>query len=128
MNFRSVQGMGRQLPLPVLGVVVAQFSLAGFPILAGFPVLLLLLNQLVQTSAVFAVITLLGSFGLLVGGLRSLAVLVMGPEKFDEEPISINPIAQIYLFMGISLLFLIGVFPNWFSTISMNLVAIGLGQ
>lgn len=128
LNFRSVQGFGRQFPLLVLGVLTAQFSLAGFPLLAGFPVLLLLLDQIAQASAALALFTLLGSFGLLASGLRSLAVFVMGPEELPDKENPMNRISQIYLLFGLIAIVFVGLFPHWFSAIFANIVEVGSGQ
>jgi hypothetical protein len=57
----------------------------------------------------------LGSIGLIVAALRSLAVLVMGPEELpwraDEKD---NWMARALLLTGIVALFLAGLFPQWF--------------
>ena len=80
LSFRAVKGIGRIYPVSALGVLVGIFSLAGFPFLASFPARLMLLGQLAQISFSTAAWTLLGSAGLLVGGLRTLTVLVMEPD------------------------------------------------
>ena len=87
LSFRALQGMARTHPVLALGALAGIFSLAGFPFLAGFPVQLALWGQVAQVSLSAAVWTVLGSAGLLVGGIRSLAVLVMGPEEMPPaEP------------------------------------------
>jgi NADH-quinone oxidoreductase subunit N len=110
MTFREVQGMGRVLPLAAAGVILAHFSMAGYPLLAGFPPRLALFGELAQISPVYTFWALAGSFGLLAGGLRSLAVLVMGKKK---EPWKINEKGTLILLLGLGLLalFLAGVYP-----------------
>ncbi len=123
-----MQGIGRHFPLVILGVLAAHFSLAGFPLLVGFPILLSLMDQLVQISVSLALFTLLGSFGLLIGGLRSLTVFVIGPEELPEQEKRISPIAQTYLLLGVIAIFLGGLFPDWFSAIIFEVLEVGLGQ
>ena len=114
-RFRTVQGMARQFPIVGAGAIFAHFSLAGLPLLAGFPVYLTLWAQLSAQESFTAFWAVLGSVGLMVGGLRSLAVLVMGPEDLprpeDERP---NVFAQILIILGIGMLFVAGLFPQWF--------------
>ncbi len=45
LRFRSVQGLGRRRPIVIASVLVAHFSIAGFPMLASFPFLMALWNS-----------------------------------------------------------------------------------
>jgi NADH-quinone oxidoreductase subunit N len=110
LHFRDVQGQGRKLPIAAIGIILAHFSLAGFPLLMGFPPRLALLGELGRISPLLTFWTLVGSLGLLGGGLRTLAVLVMGPE---DEPWKIyEKLPQvILLILGILTLFLAGLYP-----------------
>jgi formate hydrogenlyase subunit 3/multisubunit Na+/H+ antiporter MnhD subunit len=114
LKFTTVQGYGRLYPLIVLAILVAHFSVTGFPLLASFPMLLALLEQLVQHSVMLAVLTLLGSAGLMVSGLRSLAVFVMGPDELPPSDAKFNRLAQVYLILGMIAIVLVGIFPHWF--------------
>jgi NADH-quinone oxidoreductase subunit N len=110
MSYREIQGMGRVLPLAAAGVILAHFSMAGYPLLAGFPPRLALFGELAQISPIFTFWALAGSIGLLAGGLRSLAVLVMGKK---HEPWKINEKGALILLLGLGLvaLFLAGLYP-----------------
>ena len=110
MSFREVQGIGRVLPLAAAGVILAHFSMAGYPLLAGFPPRLALFGELGRISPLFTFWVLAGSFGLLAGGLRSLAVLVMGKKN---EPWKINENGALIVLLGLGLvaLFLAGLYP-----------------
>jgi NADH-quinone oxidoreductase subunit N len=110
MNFREVQGIGKALPLAAAGVVLAHFSMAGYPLLAGFPPRLALFGELGRISPLFTFWALIGSIGLLTGGLRSLAVLVMGKVN---EPWKISERGALLFLLGLGLiaLFLAGLFP-----------------
>lgn len=119
MVFRDVQGIARRLPLAAGSLVLAHFSLVGLPLLAGLPVRLALLDSLAQTSLGAALAVLSGMVGLLTGGLRTLAVLVMGPE---EDWHSTETWGQrFYLALGILGLLAVGVFPQGFLPFFANL-------
>jgi NADH:ubiquinone oxidoreductase subunit 2 (subunit N) len=114
-RFRTVQGMARRFPIVAAGVIFAHFSLAGLPLLAGFPVYLTLWEQLSIQESFTAFWAVLGSVGLMMGGLRSLAVLVMGPEDLPwSQEEGANLFAQILIVLGVGMLFVVGLFPQWF--------------
>jgi len=119
LDYLHVQGLARRLPLAAAGLILAQFSIAGLPLLAGFPLRLRIWEQLAQISPSIAFWSLIGAFGFLLGGLRTLAVLVMGPE--EAWGWSESWLQRAYLGLGILALLLVGLFPQWFLPIVANL-------
>lgn len=113
LRFSLVQGAARKLPVASAALLLAQFSIAGFPLLAGFPVRLALWESAAAQSSWVAFTALLSSVGLFASGLRTLAVLVMGSE---EEPWKITETWGVNLFLGIGIfaLILVGVAPQLF--------------
>ena len=113
LRFRSVVGLARQMPVVSASLVLGCFSIAGMPLLAGFPVHLSLWEKLANHSIATAVFTLLGTVGLFISAIRTLAVLSTGNEetgwKINESRGTI-----LFLTVGIVLLFLVGLFPHWF--------------
>ncbi|NUM47674.1 MAG: hypothetical protein HUU38_23465 [Anaerolineales bacterium] len=115
LDFFALQGAGRRFPLTAVALILAQFSVAGFPLLAGFPSRVALLTTLAETNLFGAVGTMLGGLGLLVVAIRTLAILVMPPEETPdlaphaEEALS----ARLWLSVGLILLVLLGLFPQW---------------
>lgn len=111
--FRDVQGVARHAPVAATALVLAHFSIAGLPLLAGFPARLALWNGLAQISISAVFWALLGNIGLFVGGLRTLAVLVMGPS--DERWHRTESWSEmVYLLAGITALLMVGLLPQWF--------------
>jgi NADH:ubiquinone oxidoreductase subunit 2 (subunit N) len=111
LRFESVQGIGRQFPLIALGVLTAHFSIAGFPLLASFPALFALLEQLAQDSLSLALWALFGSAGLLIGGLRTMVVFVTGPEDLPWSG-AIDRTTKVLLILGTIAIVIVGLFPQ----------------
>jgi len=116
LGYPAVGGVARRFPVVGASVIVANFTLAGFPLLAGFPVYLTMWEQLAQASPHMVIWTVLGSLGLMMGGLRSLAVLVSGPEEIQWERTQ-HLGAQVLLVISLIGLVLVGLFPQWFTPI-----------
>jgi formate hydrogenlyase subunit 3/multisubunit Na+/H+ antiporter MnhD subunit len=113
LRFRSVKGVAHRLPFAAGGLVLAHFSMAGFPLLAGFTVHLALWDGLANLYPFYALAALFGSAGLIMGGLRTLAVLVMEPSEQSWEH-SESWGQNLLLGVGCAALFLIGLLPQWF--------------
>ena len=113
LRYFTVQGAARSLPVASAALLLAQFSIAGFPLLAGFPVRLALWEGAAAQSSWIAFGALASAVGLFASGLRTLAVLVMGQ---DESPWKITESWQITLFLGFGMvaLILVGVAPQLF--------------
>ncbi len=110
--YREIKGAGRSMPVVALGLVVAHLSVAGIPLLAGFPLRFILWNNLAQISLGNAAFTLLGVIGLFASGLRTLTVMVTGP---DDSNWRLSEPWQYIFFIGVGILALlaVGVMPQW---------------
>jgi NADH:ubiquinone oxidoreductase subunit 2 (subunit N) len=129
MRFSAVQGLARTYPITAAGLVLAHFSVAGLPLLAGFPVRLALWEGLAGQSLGVALWFLVGILGLLTGATRTLAVLVMAPKEIDWE-IKEGWGSGIMIGLGVISLFILGIFPQTFRFVLVNLPAMfeHLGQ
>jgi formate hydrogenlyase subunit 3/multisubunit Na+/H+ antiporter MnhD subunit len=111
LRFSAVQGYARIYPLAVGSIILANLSVTGFPLLAGFPPLLALWEGLANTSLTLSFWLLIGLLGLLISAIRTLAIFVMAPERtgwtWNE-----NWAQVIMLGVGVIGLFILGVFPQ----------------
>ena len=122
LRFGNVQGMARVHPITATGVILAHFSVAGFPLLAGFPIRLALWEGLASQSLGVAFWFLVGILGLLTGATRTLAVLVMAPQGTGWE-LQERWGSGILIGLGVIALFVLGIFPQIFRPIMANLPA-----
>lgn len=109
LGFSGVSDAGRKLPFAAVGAVMAHFSLAGFPLLAGFPTRLALLERLADIQPGIILIVLIGMIGLLAGGLRSLVVLFAGSIETNIQ-IPETRAERIFLAAGTLALFAAGLY------------------
>jgi NADH-quinone oxidoreductase subunit N len=115
LNLQSVRGTAYQLPVASISLILASFSLAGFPLLAGFPVRAVLGVGIAQQSPFLAQLTLIGYFGLVIAALRSISVLVSHTgERFWQ--IKESRPQLILLLLGCLILIMVGTFPQVFLT------------
>lgn len=122
LRFSAVQGLARKHPITTAGLILAHFSIAGFPLLAGFPIRLALWEGLASQSLGVAFWFLIGILGLLTGATRTLAVLVMAPPGTDWE-LHERWGPAIMIGIGVLSLFLLGIFPQVFRPIMADLPA-----
>jgi len=130
-KFRNVQGYGRSFPLSGAGIILANLSVAGLPILAGFPINLILWEQLAAIGGWISLASIAGSVGLMVSGIRTLAVLVMGPEDFavvdEQDEVTESIFQSVMILMGVAAMILVGLFPQWFFP-SLTSIGITIGS
>ncbi len=120
VRFSTVQGMARLFPFASAGIVLANLSAVGIPLLAGFPVRLVLWEGLSGQSLGVAFWFGIGILGLLAGAIRTLAVLVMAPTGTQWQTRE-SWQQRILLGLGIGVLFLLGLFPQIIYPIITNL-------
>lgn len=120
LYYRNVLGWARKMPIAASGLILAQFTWLGLPLTAGFPVRMALLRYLAEASPVAAVWVILGSFGLLLGGLRTLVVLVLGEDRNVWE-VTEGRSQRLFLILGMLALLLVGMFPQWLLPFFANL-------
>ena len=113
LDYQSAKGIARSMPIASISVILSCFSIAGMPLLAGFPTHLPLWSALATSTQIVSVFSILGSFGLFFSGVRMMAVMITG-ENEDGWSFIENRITLLFLSTGLILLFLVGLFPQWF--------------
>lgn len=122
LRFSVVQGLARKHPVTTAGLILAHFSVAGFPLLAGFPIRLALWEGLASQSLGIAFWFLVAILGLLTGATRTLAVLVIAPQGTGWD-LQERWDSGVLIGIGVVGLFLLGIFPQIFRPIMDNLPA-----
>lgn len=110
-RFSEVKGLARTYPVAVSALVFAHLSMAGFPLLAGFPARVALWQELARQSLTVSFWALIGLVGLLIAATRSLAVFVMAEEQKSWE-LNESWVQIGMLGIGVIGLFVLGMFPQ----------------
>jgi NADH:ubiquinone oxidoreductase subunit 2 (subunit N) len=111
LHFTDLQGIARKYPIATAAVVVAHLSMTGFPVLAGFPPRLALWQELAERSLSASFWVFIGVLGLLIGAVRTLAVLTMTDEHADWVTYE-SRMHTAMLGIGVAGLVILGVFPQ----------------
>jgi NADH-quinone oxidoreductase subunit N len=129
LRFGEVQGMARNYPITVGALILANLSIIGYPLLAGFPPRLALWQELAGQSLVNSFWVFVGLLGLLIAAIRTLAVFVMAEENKAWE-LNESWIQITMLGLGVAGLFILGIFPQALQPFIVNLPALfnHLGQ
>jgi NADH-quinone oxidoreductase subunit N len=121
LDFDSARGKLHAFPFSAGSLLVAQFSLAGLPLLANFPFQSSLLTAIYQQSSVTAYWVFAGSLGILLAGLRSLNALAVKP-GFDTWTIGERRWEAVLFCLGALFILALGFFPQWFLPTMLNLL------
>jgi len=121
--FGDLKGQARNLPFVGAAIVGAALSLSGIVPFVGFPIQFSLWNNLGEVSVPFGMWFGLGMLGLVISSLRTLAVLVMSPEKTPWQSIE-TWTERILLGIGVVALVLFGIFPQWTQIVLANLPSV----
>ncbi len=120
LRFNEIQGLARRYPLAVIALLLAQLSMSGFPLLAGFPARLAIWQELAAQSLGVTVWVFAGSLGLLVAAIRTLAVFVMVDEE-KKWGLNESWVQSAMLGLGVIGLFILGLFPQVLLPFMVNL-------
>jgi formate hydrogenlyase subunit 3/multisubunit Na+/H+ antiporter MnhD subunit len=83
LDITNLRGCARQFPMLTAGLLLAQLSVAGLPLLASFPVKIALLTQIMTAQTALGVWSFIGNLGLFIFTIRLLLNFVM---PIDREP------------------------------------------
>ena len=120
LEISAIQGFGRKFTLLSAGLILAQLSIAGLPLLASFPIKIALLTQTISTGAGLGAWCFIGSLGLFLFTIRLLVNLTKPVTEtigMDGQPVSRWPISEKRSeYLPVALMFLalmvMGLFPE----------------
>ena len=72
LNLKIIQGEVLRIPYLSSGLILAQFSIAGMPLLASFPIKIALLSQVLAENMVSGLWSFFGGLGLFIFTIRLL--------------------------------------------------------
>jgi multicomponent Na+:H+ antiporter subunit D len=121
LRLTDVAGLGRRFPILAVGLMAAQFSVGGLPLLAGFPLRTAIVEELAIQSPNLAWVMLLGIAGVWAGGLYSLYILIRGHVGVERIWLR-NRLANVLILVGVVLLVVMGLFPNLYAPLMNNLL------
>ena len=114
LSFDGLRGFSHRYPIISTGLLIAQLSLAGLPILSSFPIKIALLSSGFSSSPNLIFWIFIGNLGLFFFSIRLLITLVTPDEEEMTPKWKLSEKVKIYLpILLISLLIvLVGLFPN----------------
>jgi NADH-quinone oxidoreductase subunit N len=112
LTLKDIKGLIRIFPYATSGLVLASLSLAGMPLLTGFPPLLALWEGLVSTYLPIIIWVLVGNLGLFFSAVHVIATIAPDPKGVKWESRETRS-QRIILIFGFLMLILLGLFPQW---------------
>jgi formate hydrogenlyase subunit 3/multisubunit Na+/H+ antiporter MnhD subunit len=112
----TLRGFARHYPMLSLGLLLAQFSIAGLPLLASFPIKSAILSAVLQVNRSLGIWGLIGSIGPFFFTLRLLVEMIMPINESSAEGWSRfeKPSETVPILVLIFVLLLLGLFPHVF--------------
>lgn len=108
----DIKGLVRIWPFATSGLVLANLTLAGMPLLAGFPPHQGIWEGLASTSLPVVIWVLIGGLGLFFSAVRVLLAFAAAPEGAHWESRETSA-QRILLTVSFLALLLLGLFPQW---------------
>lgn len=109
LNF--LKGQLKANPILSVALLVAIFSLAGFPLLASFPLKVELLEQY-ATQPILAIWAVIGMVAMLFTAIKVLIVFIAKPDSRPQ--INNTPARLIFITTGVFIIVIMGLLPNIF--------------
>ncbi len=120
--FSGVRAAIKKFPFASAAIVIAYFSTAGIPLLAGFPVRQVIYETLAEQARDAAILIFAGNLGFLIGGVRMLITMIGGEETTPR--ISESRLEIVLLVVGVGILLVVGLFPQVFLPVWLNLAQV----
>jgi formate hydrogenlyase subunit 3/multisubunit Na+/H+ antiporter MnhD subunit len=118
LEVSAIQGYGRRLPIISAGLILAQLSIAGLPLLASFPIKIALLTRVLLEGTGLGVWSFIGSLGLFLFTIRLILNLFLPIDIevtqlwfIEEKTSQFLPVLLLLAALVVS-----GLFPGIFSS------------
>ncbi|MEA3327769.1 MAG: proton-conducting transporter membrane subunit [Chloroflexota bacterium] len=123
MEFKAVQGFAWRYPLLSSGLLLAQLTIAGLPLLAVFPIKLTILTAVLRNGTPLGIWGFIGSLGLFLFTIRLLAVFIKPNNTSNRKTWAVSEKTHEYLPILIMVLILVilGLFPNMIENLTSTL-------
>jgi NADH-quinone oxidoreductase subunit N len=121
LELAKLGGIGKSETLITLGILVAQFSIGGFPLLGGFPLRVALLEEISLQSIISAWSIIIGIGGIWAAGFISLSTALKSEsswKSFFSENIVVNALVCIAIFG----LLIMGLLPQLYTSGMVNIL------
>ncbi len=120
-RFDDTWGISQRLPFASAGLALASLTVAGLPLLAVFPIRLVLTEELSRQSLVTGLWILAGTVGMLFSTFRALSVLIRG--RSLAQSIGETKFQIAILVGGMVGLMLVGLLPQVFLPLARGLLS-----
>ncbi|MFQ5407912.1 MAG: proton-conducting transporter membrane subunit [Anaerolineales bacterium] len=109
-----IRGWARQCPFATAAVVLGGLSIAGFPLTAGFAGRWALYRLLAADNLNLAFVLLLASASVILAYAVALRPMLAQPEAGEDgAPLSEDAPSMVYAGIGVAVVLVLGVFPQW---------------
>jgi hypothetical protein len=127
LDYRSTAGAFWQWPVTTSGILISYFTLAGLPLLAGFPIYWALGSGLTFYPLWIPVTYLTASSGLLIGGFRLFSVVTRKDPV--ENVLTAGSSFYRYLMTILNLILIVlGFFPQLLVKLSLSITELIIGS
>ena len=115
-NISGSIGETSALALLIGGIILLLFKIIDWRIPVIYIGTVMVLTQIFGHDPIYHVL----SGGLMIGALRSLAVLVMGSEIIEPKARANQKVLKVIFILGVLAMVVMGIFPNWHYLIMMQ--------
>jgi NADH:ubiquinone oxidoreductase subunit 2 (subunit N) len=110
-DFETLKGQIRVNPVAGIALLIALFSIAGFPLLASFPMKVELLEQY-SIQPIISIWTVIGMAAMLFAAVKVLITFIAKPNQPAQFSNSVSRL--IFITVGAFIIVIMGLIPNVF--------------
>lgn len=111
LSFDGLEGFFRKDPIASVAILCGMFSMAGFPLLAEFPMRLVVFEKMAQVSLAATLWMGIGMLGILGAGLQ-LAISFIREDVLISRDVDRDWVINVMLILGLVMLIGMGLFPS----------------